>query len=284
MQRLRRLVGRDPLRLDDGTCERLLDGELPPDDAPPSYQRVAEVMIAATHAGTERELTGEVPAVASIIAHLDRNKERSTRRSSVHTQRRLLQGVTASLVGGVMLFGGMAAAGALPGAAQGIASDMLEKVGVSVPDPNDNSGTHSDVRGHSDDRHPPSTASGNGDGNPASSENDSTNSAPGTQGNDISDLARSTTATGAEKGAEISTLASDGKSQPGQPSAGANPPAGVPSTDVPPVEVPNRGGTTTADAASGGHSTAGTETANTNSDGHSEAGSSNASTGLGHKP
>ena len=44
MQRLLRLFGSDPLQLDEGTVERLLDGTLQIDDAPPAYQGVVHAM------------------------------------------------------------------------------------------------------------------------------------------------------------------------------------------------------------------------------------------------
>ena len=68
----------------------------------------------------------------------------------MHTKRRFLQVATVSLIGGTVLFGGLVAAGGLPGAAQGVASDMLEKVGVTVPDPNRHVGTYPDERGRSE--------------------------------------------------------------------------------------------------------------------------------------
>ena len=42
---------------------------------------------------------------------------------------------------------GLAYAGALPGAAQSVASSMLAKLGVMVPGPNAHAGTHPDSRG-----------------------------------------------------------------------------------------------------------------------------------------
>ena len=152
---------------------------------------------------------------------------------------------------------GLASAGALPGAAQEIASTMLDKVGISVPGTNENAGTHPDVRGTSN--LVPSDAA---------------------IGSDISDLATGTDLSGIEKGAAISGAASDGKSQAGTHGSASGASA--------PVATPNSGGTPTADTASNGASATGTAAADTASDGHSTAGSGNADTGLEtadtHKP
>jgi hypothetical protein len=147
---------------------------------------------------------------------------------------------------------GMAHAGTLPGAAQSVASDMLSTLGVNVPGRNDHAGTHPDARGTS------------GAAGSAAS------------GSDVSTLARTTTATGRDKGAAISMLASDGKSHAGSlPSQVADGQAAATATGDSAVTTPNSGGTGTADEASSGASDQGTTTADTNSGGHSIAGSGN---------
>ena len=91
---------------------------------------------------------------------------------------------------------GMASAGSLPGAAQDVASEMLAKVGITVPGANDSAGTHPDVRG--------------------SSTSVPSASADAGKGAEISELATTTDLTGVEKGAAVSTAASGGKSQAGR--------------------------------------------------------------------
>lgn len=158
-------------------------------------------------------------------------------------------GITAALVAAALACTiGLGTASALPGAAQDIASQMLAKVGVSVSGPNDNAGTHPNVRGTSTVT--PSDAG---------------------KGSDISDLATTTELSGVDKGAAISSAASDGKSQAGSHGSSSGASA--------PVATPNTGGTGTADTASDGKSSTGTGTANTASGGHSTAGSANADTG-----
>jgi hypothetical protein len=154
---------------------------------------------------------------------------------------------------------GVAYAGTLPGAAQSVASDMLSALGVSVPGHNDHAGTYPDVRG-------------------ASSTAGSAASVSAASGSAISMLARTTTATGRDKGTAISTLASDGKSHagtlPGQAGDGQATAAGhAPSaTSESAVSTPNSGGTGTGDEASGGASDQGTTSAVTYSVGSSAGG------------
>jgi hypothetical protein len=266
MQRyLRHLGAPDALRLDESTAERLLDGSMSSDDAPPAYRFVAHSLDALRGAATGTELASESVAVAAMVACVADQvmAVAAPRRSIMGTKRRLVSITAASLIGGATLFTGLAAANALPGAAQSVASDMLSKVGVSVPDPNSHAGAHPDGRGQSSDHTQP----------PASSPS-STNG----KGSDISGLAHTTPSTGVDKGAAISTEASGGNSQAGQHGSAAT---GTPPSSTPPVSTPNRGGTGTSGTASDARNTTGSSTANTNSDGHSTAGSDNAT---GHKP
>jgi len=145
----------------------------------------------------------------------------------------------AFVAAGLACSGGLASTGALPGAAQDIASAILGKVGISVPGANENAGTHPTVRGPSPDR----SDAGKGSG--------------------ISELATTTDLSGVEKGGKISAVASDGKSRAGQNGSGSKTSA--------PVATPNAGGTGTADTASKDRSSSGTSTANQVSGGRSVA-------------
>ena len=69
---------------------------------------------------------------------------------------------------------------------------MLAKIGVSVPGPNEHSGTHPDVRGRSENVLPDVAAR-----------------------SEIAELATTTELEGREKGAAISTAASEGASPAG---------------------------------------------------------------------
>lgn len=245
-----------PLPLDPGTADRLLAGSIAPEDAPPGYGGVVELLEAAAAEAGGAELAREPETVAAIRAAL-----RSPVHEDVASPRRSLMPIALSrprlaAIAAAAAFAatvGMASAGSLPEAAQDVASDMLAKVGITVPGPNDNAGTHPGAR--NDSPTAPATPAEAG------------------KGAEISELARTTHLTGVEKGAAVSTAASEGKSQAGQHGSASGAGAGAP------VETPNGGGTGTADAASGGKSSAGTATANAASGGRSAAGSGNARNG-----
>jgi hypothetical protein len=266
---LRFLRMRDPLQLDDGTVDRLLDG-MPVDDAPPSYRGVVELLSSLKAAPSAAELDGERQAVTTLISRSQQAARPSppSRRSSV--QRRL-QLTGAALVGTATLLVGLGAAGALPGAAQGVASDVLSTVGVSTPNPDSHAGVHPDTRGRS------------GDASEAPSSDTAVGESSGA-GATISGLATDDSTSGVDKGAAVSTEASDGHSQAGQHGDAAAPDTNTPAAANPPVVTPNPGGTTTADTASGGRSDTGTNTADSASGGRADAGSGNASAGLANRP
>lgn len=115
---------------------------------------------------------------------------------------------TAVLAGGLVLSGGAAAAaaGALPGAAQQTAKEVLAKVGVSVPGPSEHIGGRPGRQGTSTQR--PATSAA-----PTATPREDEQS---TTGREVSGLARPSVTTGAEKGAAVSGTASDGKSHAGQ--------------------------------------------------------------------
>jgi hypothetical protein len=258
------------LPLDTNTADRLLAGEVAPEDAPPGYAEVAALVRAAIAEPAAHEVAGEAEVVAMVVISVRSSSSGlSPRRSFMPfalTRPRLSAALVAALLACTV---GLASAGTLPGAAQDIASEMLAKVGISVPGPNENAGTHPDVRGSS-----------------------TVTPADAGRGSEISELAQTTDLSGVDKGAAISSAASDGKSQAGTHGGGS-------SNASAPVATPNEGGTGTADTASGGASSGGTSTADSASDGRSEAGSGNAegaqetadaasggnsTTGQSHKP
>jgi hypothetical protein len=199
---------------------------------------------------------------------------------------------------GVLVTGGVAAAatGSLPGAAQDTAREMLAHVGVTVPGADEHSAGRADGRGSSADH---VSTIGGGAGAPGESA-----AGQAGKGHVVSEMAKTTDATGVEKGAEISEYASGGHSHAGEDHPAEMPEGPAPGGDSggkAQVETPNSGGadrpddgntevgqehagqadpnsggTGTADGASEGHSSAGTQTADTASDGHSTAGSQNA--------
>jgi hypothetical protein len=244
-----------PVALDTDTVDRLLAGAIAPADAPPGYAEVARFLRAVSAEPSPEELARETETVGIVAAAVRSSLEarsQSPRRSFVPFALSRPR-VTAALVAATLACSAsLASAGALPGAAQDVASSMLSKLGVSVPGANENAGTHPDERGTSS----PSTP---------------TSESTAGKGAEISELARTTELTGVDKGAAVSTEASNGKSHAGQHSSASG---GATSADM-----PNSGGTGTADTASGGKSSKGTSKADTASNSHSSAGSGNASGG-----
>lgn len=264
-----------PVLLDLDTADRLLDGTVAPEDAPPGYANVARLLESAGAEPTADELSRETEVVAMVASAV-----RSSSSTHSVSPRRFFMPfalsrprLTAAFVAvALACSAGLASAGSLPRAAQDVASSMLAKVGISVPGPNEHAGMHPSVRGSSSDT-----------------------SADAVTRSDIAELAATTDLTGVDKGAAISGAASDGKSQAGQHGSASAP-----------VDAPNGGGTGTADTASGGKSSQGTstadaanggassagsgnahkgeETADSASNGHSSAGSDNGSAGQSHKP
>jgi hypothetical protein len=228
------------LPIDADTADRLLAGSVAPEDAPPGYARVAVLLATSGGDQVEDQYLHEeqtVAVVAEIVRLSQTERPRSSRRSFVHRLKLATAFATVALAGTT----GLAFAGSLPGAAQDVASTMLAKVGVSVPGPNANAGDHPNVRGKSSEA--PSVSSSG-------------------KGSEISDLATGTDLTGVEKGAAISTLASEGKSQAGQHG-----------------QAGEEHGTSAATASTKGRTTAATA-----SDGHSSAGSENSAAGQSHRP
>jgi hypothetical protein len=251
-----------PLPLDSETAERLLAGRVAPEDAPPGYGPVVRLLDAASAdaAGDQLEHESEgVAAFALAVRSSAAANSVSPRRFTMPLALSRARLVAAALAAALVTTTGLAAAGSLPGAAQDVASEMLAKLGVSVPGPNDHAGTNPDERGSSGTA--PTAPSAEG------------------KGNEISEIARTTEATGIEKGAVVSAAASEGKSQAGQQGSGSG--AGNGSA---PATGSNGGGTGTANTASGGQSSAGTSTADAASDGKSSAGSANSGSKNSQKP
>ena len=265
--RLRRSF--DPPLLDDGTVDRVLDG-LDAADVPPAYADVARSLAEATGPSHPDELASETAVVAAFAARDAQSLEPPPSHRRLSRMPRLVTPklATAAVAGGLALSGGLAAAatGSLPGAAQSIASAVLNRVGIQVPAPNTRAGSHPDIRGSSDMRGSSGATGSSGTG----ATNAPAGPGLGVQGSSISHLAQTTQATGVGKGAAICSAASGGQCQAAQHAAGASAGAGAP------VATPNQGGTGTANTASGGASKAGTTTANSASGGASSAGSGNA--------
>ena len=241
------------MSLDLDTADRLLAGRVAPEDAPPGYARLCSLLAPEPPAN---DVVADADFVAMLAATVRSSPtmERRPRRSIMPRIKLAAALAVTALLGTT----GLAFGGSLPGAAQDIASEMLAKVGVSVPGPNSNAGDHPSTRG-------------------SSSEHTGTTPTSSGKGSEITDIARSDLS-GLDKGAAVSTAASDGKSRAGQEHGAAAGDHGAA------VTTPNTGGTGTADTASAGRSTDGTAKADEASGGRSSAGSANAAAGQSHRP
>lgn len=104
----------DPLALDEDLAERLLDGDLRPDQAPPGYAEVAALLAATVAAPSPAELAGQEAALAELRAVT--RARRAIPRGSGRPGRRRRVGLVVAVAVGALSTGGIAAAttGTLP--------------------------------------------------------------------------------------------------------------------------------------------------------------------------
>ncbi|RYU13369.1 hypothetical protein [Nocardioides iriomotensis] len=202
----------------------------PPDETPEQDPRVRALLAAAAAPTEPGPLPGEQEALAAFReAH---SRRRFSMPSSLSPVR---AAVAAGLGAGVLLAAGVggAAAGVLPGAAQDTARTWLDTVGVEVPGPNAHSAGHADQRGRSAEAGTPEEDATT-ETDVTETEAEETTEPAGTaestekelpeaseHGQTVSETARSTEAEGADKGAEISGLASEGRSTERRAHAGS---------------------------------------------------------------
>jgi hypothetical protein len=174
------------LMLDERTVDHLLDGLLGPQEVPAEYATVVGMVRALSLPPSPAELSMQTVAVEATLTELALRPAPRGSKTPVPAsgqrwseRSRFFRAKVASLVliGTIIGTTGLAAAGALPAPLQDAASKVLATVGISVP---------------------------TSDGHPAGS------------GEEISNIATTTDATGVDKGAGISTAASGGHSQAGQ--------------------------------------------------------------------
>jgi hypothetical protein len=168
--------------------------------AQPGDGPVAQILAAAGAPSEAAHQPGEDAAIAAFRSAFSVSK---TGKPRIFSTRMSHRGAAAVLAGGLALsVSAAAAAGVLPGPVQQTAKAVLAKVGLTVPGPKKHTtgpGTTTPV---------PVTSA------------EPTAGAPGAgssgQGSDVSGLAHSTTATGVDKGAAVSSAASNGRSHPGR--------------------------------------------------------------------
>jgi hypothetical protein len=154
--------------LDEASAARLLQGAVHPDDAPPGYAAVANLLASAAAPGAVDEDAGTatISAMVEAIRSSGPIPEPSRRRSMLG---KLLAGkaLAAATVVALTAGGAAAATGSLPTPVQGVVSDAVSHVGVAIPHPN-----HGKSAGHRQDvKHNPSAGDeapsgddGSGDG------------------------------------------------------------------------------------------------------------------------
>jgi len=119
--------------LDPDTAERLLDGRLPLEDAPPDAHGVTQVINRLAVAPTAAELENESAAVAAIAAAVRRSAPTRPPAGVPVGKYRITRMAAACTMGALTLFGGLAAANALPRPAQRMAANVFGSFGVSIP-------------------------------------------------------------------------------------------------------------------------------------------------------
>ena len=160
-------MSRNPI--DDGTAERLLAGGLSPEDAPPGYAGMAELLRATRAPGTQGELAGE-PALVAAMAEVVRSVP-GIRHTPLRRKKMLSKVLTAKAasVFAASVLGATAAAAAtgnLPAPAQNAISSAASSVGVNVPNKHANAHAKANAarHGHHGQAGPNGSNPGNGPG------------------------------------------------------------------------------------------------------------------------
>lgn len=189
------------LKLDAGTVDQLLGGELQPDDAPPELAKVTALFAAA--AEVPAGATADPAFVAALAAevHATPVTTPTTRRKPVLAKFLTLK---AGVLVGVLAFGAASAAAAtnsLPDSAQHGVATAAKHVGLNLPDKandhaRDASSKDHPAATHDSDEPTTTVVHGKPDDN---------------HGADVSDVAHNTDTTGADHGAAVCAVASDGK-------------------------------------------------------------------------
>jgi hypothetical protein len=285
-----------PIRLDAETANRLASGQLNPDDAPPGYSAVAQLLAQARTAPTVA--SGREPAtVAAMQAAVLGRLELPT--SSAKEKKMLGKVLTlkgAAVAGAVLLGAGTAAAatGSLPSQAQQAVHDALAHLDVSVPSGTGSSngtdhGQSSDHSGVISNHHAlPGLCN-------AASHNGTTSGTQGTKPDSHSVFGSFSSSTctgvgmpgnsanagaGAEPGSQdAGTNSGSGEGHGGKP---ASVPPGPPTTVSTPAPVPTPDQGSSANPSGSANSGPGLSTANGNDAGASSTGSGAASSGTGN--
>jgi len=126
--------------LDPATAERLADGRLDPDDAPPGYRRVAGLLqTAGTAPSPDPAIVPDAPVAAmaaAIRSEVVANSPRTSRRPRMLSKLTLGKAIVAAVAATTLSAGAAGAAtGHLPAAVQDKMANAFEHVGVNLPHP-----------------------------------------------------------------------------------------------------------------------------------------------------
>jgi hypothetical protein len=125
----------DPLALDDDLADRLLDGDLPPDQTPPGYAEVAALLAAAAAPPTPAELAGQEAALAELLA-VARARRAIPRGTGRPGRRRRVGLLVAVVVCGLSTTGiAVATTGTLPAPIRDTARRIFATVDDATPMP-----------------------------------------------------------------------------------------------------------------------------------------------------
>jgi hypothetical protein len=129
-------VRRHRLHLDPTTAERLVDGQVEPDDAPPGYGPVVRLLREAARPPQAVDIEGEERALAMFAAEREEPTSDLLTGTKPHPLTRSRKAAAALVAGALVLTGGVAAAatGHLPDPAQSVAHTSFDHIGISIPD------------------------------------------------------------------------------------------------------------------------------------------------------
>lgn len=281
------------IRLDAETANRLVSGQMSPDDAPPGYAGVAQLLAqakTAPGASSAKELATVAAIGEAVRGHLQLPTP-STREKKMLAKVLTVKGAVVAVA---VLFGAgtaAAATGSLPSQAQNAVHNALAHLDVSVPDGNANqNGTdHGQSSNHSGTQNSHAKP---GLCNAAAHNGTTTPNAQGTKPNSHSVFGsfNSSTCTGvgapgnSANGGPDATPGSGGSNTTGQGQDGqpASVPPGPPTSVSTPAPVPTPNQGSGANQSGSGNSGSGLNTANTNDGGASSTGSGAASSGSGN--
>ena len=119
--------------LDSDTANRLLAGRLEPDDAPPCYRKVAQLLQDARSGNGHPEVTDDavILAVVDAITHPD---ELAQKRKHMLTRIVTTKVATVTAVVALSATGAAAATGSLPDTAQNGLAKAAAHIGINLPD------------------------------------------------------------------------------------------------------------------------------------------------------